>query len=682
MGDVITRLKVDSTEYDSKIKRAAEGLQHYADQCRKAGGTLQYVDDEAMAFARSLGNMETSAKSVRAKMLEFSEAIAILTVQYRRMSDEEKNGAYGKALQQSLTQLKARAGELKDAMSDTNEEVRHLASDTSFTDGVQLMTRTIGSCAAAITAWTGDSKEMSAVMKDLAKIGTTVAAVESLTKAFQKQNLVMLKNPYVLAAAGIAATAVAVSQLIKHAQDLTNVQRTLNEVQQKGRDNSAQEVTRIQSLNSILHDNTRSLDERKNALGQIQALVPAYHGALTTEGTLINDNTDALSDYITNLRRAATAQAAFDRMVEAQQRKLEKQLELEKAQKGLQSAQDNLHASTTTPVYGEGGGWSAVNNTIAVSRAESKVSSIQQDIQAIDKEIAALQNLVTAEDLVTTSTQKRTTAVSDNNAKIEQQLGILGQLKQEQTDLNNALNTAKTEEEIRNIVYQLARVQERIDRIRNSSKAGLIPHQTDTSMLAPQDSGKITLPEGTGKVDVAKMGNDAAAAWSNAAAAVSNVGSALQSIEDPAAKVTGVIMQAVAQVALGFAQAAASPATGAAGVFGWIAAATAGLATMVSTIATIKSVTKGYEYGGMVNGYMGKLPGSPYTGDNVVARLNMGEGVLTRQGIANASAMMNGGAAPVAVSVTGRISGRDILLAADADNRSRGGSRYAYSKPR
>lgn len=682
MGDVITRLKVDSTEYDSKIKRAAEGLQHYADQCRKAGGTLQYVDDEAMAFARSLGRMETSAKSVRAKMLEFSEAIATLTVQYRRMSDEEKNGAYGKALQQSLTQLKARAGELKDAMSDINEEVRHLASDTSFTDGVQLMTRTIGSCAAAITAWTGDSKEMSAVMKDLAKIGTTVAAVESLTKAFQKQNLVMLKNPYVLAAAGIAATAVAVSQLIKHAQDLTNVQRTLNEVQQKGRDNSAQEVTRIQSLNSILHDNTRSLDERKNALGQIQALVPAYHGALTTEGTLINDNTDALSDYITNLRRAATAQAAFDRMVEAQQRKLEKQLELEKAQKGLQSAQDNLHASTTTPVYGEGGGWSAVNNTIAVSRAESKVSSIQQDIQAIDKEIAALQNLVTAEDLVTTSTQKRTTAVSDNNAKIEQQLGILGQLKQEQTDLNNALNTAKTEEEIRNIVYQLARVQERIDRIRNSSKAGLIPHQTDTSMLAPQDSGKITLPEGTGKVDVAKMGNDAAAAWSNAAAAVSNVGSALQSIEDPAAKVAGVIMQAVAQVALGFAQAAASPATGAAGVFGWVAAATAGLATMVSIIATIKSVTKGYEYGGMVNGYMGKLPGSPYTGDNVVARLNMGEGVLTRQGIANASAMMNGGAAPVAVSVTGRISGRDILLAADADNRSRGGSRYAYSKPR
>jgi len=682
MGDVITRLKVDSSEYDAKIKRASEGLQHYADQCRKAGGTLQYVDEEAMAFARSLGKMETVASTSRAKLYEFTDAINTLSLQYKNLTDAEKNSPYGKALKNSLGELKLRAVEVSSQMRVLSQEVGRMSSTTQFADGVQLMTRTVGSCAAAITAWTGDSKEMSAVMKDLAKVATTVAAVESLTKAFQKQNRVMLKNPYVLAAAGIAATAVAIGQLIKHAQELTGVQKSLNEVQQKGRENSAEEVTRIQSLINILHDNTRSLDERKNVLGQIQALIPDYHGALTTEGTLINDNTDALNDYITNLQRAATAQAAFDRMVEAQRRKLAKQLELEKAQKNLESAQADLHGSTTTPVYGEGGGWSVVNNTIAVSRAESKVSSIQQDIQAIDKEIAALQNLVTAEDLVTASTQKRTAAVSDNNAKIEQQLGILGRLKQEQTDLNNALNTAQTKEEIRNIVEQLNRVQERIDRIRNSSKAGLIPHRTDTSMLAPQDSGKITLPEGTGKVDVAKMGNDAAAAWSKAATAVSNVGSALQSIEDPAAKVTGIVMQAVANIALGFAQAAASPATSAAGVFGWIAAATAGLATMTATIASIKSVTSGYEYGGIVGGYMGKFPGSPYTGDNVVARLNMGEGVLTRQGIANASAMMNGGAAPVAVSVTGRISGRDILLAADADNRSRGGSRYAYSKTR
>ena len=48
MADVITRMIVDSQDYDNKIKRAAQGLQHYADACKKAGGTLEFVDDEAM----------------------------------------------------------------------------------------------------------------------------------------------------------------------------------------------------------------------------------------------------------------------------------------------------------------------------------------------------------------------------------------------------------------------------------------------------------------------------------------------------------------------------------------------------------------------------------------------------------------------------------------------------------
>ena len=40
MADVITRLKLESGEYDSKIKRAAQGLQRMEEECRKVGGTL------------------------------------------------------------------------------------------------------------------------------------------------------------------------------------------------------------------------------------------------------------------------------------------------------------------------------------------------------------------------------------------------------------------------------------------------------------------------------------------------------------------------------------------------------------------------------------------------------------------------------------------------------------------
>ena len=34
MADSILRLRVESQEYDNKLKRAAEGLQRYADGCR------------------------------------------------------------------------------------------------------------------------------------------------------------------------------------------------------------------------------------------------------------------------------------------------------------------------------------------------------------------------------------------------------------------------------------------------------------------------------------------------------------------------------------------------------------------------------------------------------------------------------------------------------------------------
>ena len=113
------------------------------------------------------------------------------------------------------------------------------------------------------------------------------------------------------------------------------------------------------------------------------------------------------------------------------------------------------------------------------------------------------------------------------------------------------------------------------------------------------------------KIDV-KTGNLSGTAkevgknWQAAANAVQQVGSALQQIEDPAAKVVGIIAQAIATVAQGFASALARPESQTGGVWGWIAAAAAGTATMISTIASIKSATSG----GFANG--GIVPGNSF----------------------------------------------------------------------
>ena len=160
------------------------------------------------------------------------------------------------------------------------------------------------------------------------------------------------------------------------------------------------------------------------------------------------------------------------------------------------------------------------------------------------------------------------------------------------------------------------------------------------------DPIKIDLKTG----DVAKEGKDAEKSWKNAASAVASVGSAMQSLEDPGAKIAGTIGQAIASIALGFAQATAASSGG--GIFAWIAAITGGLATMISTISAIHSST-GYANGGIVGRAGGGfVPGNSMSGDNVLGMvdgvtpvgLNSGELILNKAQQSNlASQMRDGG---------------------------------------
>lgn len=100
--------------------------------------------------------------------------------------------------------------------------------------------------------------------------------------------------------------------------------------------------------------------------------------------------------------------------------------------------------------------------------------------------------------------------------------------------------------------------------------------------------------------------------------AFGTMGNAMQMIDDPATKVAGLVMQAVANVASSFAQAL----SGARDPWTWMAAAIGGTATMISTIAAIKSATAGsYADGGVVRG-------GAFAGDAVPIMANAGEVVL------------------------------------------------------
>ena len=160
--------------------------------------------------------------------------------------------------------------------------------------------------------------------------------------------------------------------------------------------------------------------------------------------------------------------------------------------------------------------------------------------------------------------------------------------------------------------------------------------------LIPDEDKKIVLDVDTGQIITAtkKVDKDVKAIAASAQAVstvVGSIGQAFNAIEDPAAKVMGTVMQAIATVAGGYATASAQAA--ALGPWAWIAFAATGLATMLNMINTIHSST-GYANGGIVGG-------NSYSGDNLRTAdygINSGELVLNRAQQGNLASQLEDGA--------------------------------------
>lgn len=122
-AESVVKLKLESGEYESKIKRATAGLMQMERECRNAGGILNKLEDENRAFVKSLGNMETVSKSAKGKIAELTGAFQDLRSMYNRLSDEEKKGEFGKELNKQLGIMKGRIQEAQAEMKSINSEM-------------------------------------------------------------------------------------------------------------------------------------------------------------------------------------------------------------------------------------------------------------------------------------------------------------------------------------------------------------------------------------------------------------------------------------------------------------------------------------------------------------------------------------------------------------------------------
>ena len=211
MADSILKLRVESSEYDNKLKRAAEGIKRYADSCRSAGGTLEHLDEGVLEFVQALGKMDTVATNTRGQLREMTQSLTDLTQVYRGLTDAEKTSEFGKELAKGIQTLTERAGQAKDALADVAASIQHASSDTRTFDqlsqGVGIMTsgfQTVTGAAKLFGIQMGDNVEV------IAKLQAAMAVTNGLTQAqtaLQKQSALMQGVMAVQAKAAAAAIA-------------------------------------------------------------------------------------------------------------------------------------------------------------------------------------------------------------------------------------------------------------------------------------------------------------------------------------------------------------------------------------------------------------------------------------------------------------------------------------------
>lgn len=136
-------------------------------------------------------------------------------------------------------------------------------------------------------------------------------------------NLTMKSNPLMLALSLLVGLGTAIYRYAKGANEAAENTLGLARANKKASDEADAETAKIKALQDIVNNSNAAYSERKKALDELKEIVPGYHAELTSEGRLINNNTEALKNYIKEFEKSVKLRAAREELEEAyrQQRK-------------------------------------------------------------------------------------------------------------------------------------------------------------------------------------------------------------------------------------------------------------------------------------------------------------------------------------------------------------------------
>lgn len=197
-------------------------------------------------------------------------------------------------------------------------------------------------------------------------------------------NLAMGANPILKIVSLIIAAGTALYLFSRKTNDAEKELTGLAKASKNAGEEFDKESSKVKALQDIMNNSKVVYDERKRALNELKTLIPQYNGELTKEGTIINNNTNAIKEYLVQLERQIKLKAAQEELEAAyrQQRKDLRDAE-EQIRRGadvyIQGFQGSVQASGTRAYTSEE---ADILRRNAIDKTKDVISELNTEIEA------------------------------------------------------------------------------------------------------------------------------------------------------------------------------------------------------------------------------------------------------------------------------------------------------------
>lgn len=292
--------------------------------------------------------IDLNTQEAQAAVASFQKEITELGGQTKKVVQESNN--LDKSLEQQEIRLKRLDGVINIVGGSIETLVGGLAASglVSEENAEQFEAAALGAIAFA-----DGTKRVFDGVKSLTEAQKLATAATNSAEASQKAlNLQVLKNPYVLAAAALAALVAGIVAYKVANDEAGQAQSRINDLNNKALDLIGDQITDLRVLQNIVNDTTIAEEKRETALKKLAELIPELKGLDLDRKDVLEDINDAIAREIKLITQRARVAAAEESLTDNLKEQLRLEQEIERLSAGRLTAGEKVAFRTYLSLQG------------------------------------------------------------------------------------------------------------------------------------------------------------------------------------------------------------------------------------------------------------------------------------------------------------------------------------------